>query len=773
MIKRIHLLLALIFCNSYSFAQAPRVPSQIVFADITLKLDKNVMTQIQKKVNSLVQSQKHFNLFVQKSILYFPHIESIFKQAAIPQDLKYLALQESALTSDALSSSGAVGFWQFKAATAREVGLKIDHQVDERKNIIAATMGASAYLKKNNSFLKNWVYTLLSYNYGLTGANRHMDKKLKGVKKMTLEEGTPQYIIHFLAHKIAFEYKPQPKNFLKTYLIAYTHGKGKSLQEIASKTGADPTEILRYNKWLKVKQVPTDKTYWVMLPLSRGQIWNLNAQFDDMVIPYAWGTEPPPVITQKQDATALKQRRFPVIIKQQIKYAKGEKIQLVLANGIPAFIAEKGQNMLLVAKALKIGQKRLLKLNDMKPYDDLQEGKPYYLKRKKNKARTAFHTVQHGETTWKIAQKYGIKLKALLKKNRMDNSEYLALGRVLWLNKKRKKKFSIKIEKVLPLKTKTENSKENSLTNNSQKLSITKNGKYHTVVTGESLFTISKKYGVNIMDLQKWNHLDDKLNLKVGQVLVVSAEVAPSALPEDYDREQDFISVESTDTTVWHYESEQGAEVDSNPQEFEMFSEPAVEDVKKQQNPTDTDEEAKRIFTNHTVQLGETLWKIARTYQLSLNNLLNWNNLNESDVLQPGQILALHKPTDKTSKKDTKPEAVKLLYHTVQKGQTLSSIALNYQISVRELQEWNSLGSDYIQIGQQLRIRHPQPIQKPKHISEQTTGELSKKYHTVQKGETLFSISRNYGISINLLKILNNKTDNRLDVGEQLLIERP
>ena len=62
-------------------------------------------------------------------------IERILKEEEMPDDLKYLALQESALIPDAVSSSNAVGFWQFKKETAEDYGLTVNDKIDERKNM--------------------------------------------------------------------------------------------------------------------------------------------------------------------------------------------------------------------------------------------------------------------------------------------------------------------------------------------------------------------------------------------------------------------------------------------------------------------------------------------------------------------------------------------------------------------------------------------------------------------------------------------------------------
>ena len=70
-----------------------------------------------------------------------------------------------------------VGFWQFKEGTAREVGLTVDRNIDERMNITASSHAAAKYLKKNNFFFDNWIYALLAYNTGPGGAEQHVEKR--------------------------------------------------------------------------------------------------------------------------------------------------------------------------------------------------------------------------------------------------------------------------------------------------------------------------------------------------------------------------------------------------------------------------------------------------------------------------------------------------------------------------------------------------------------------------------------------------------------------
>ncbi|MFM7193572.1 MAG: lytic transglycosylase domain-containing protein, partial [Bacteroidota bacterium] len=173
-------LLVLSVANAYS--QSPQVPHKLQFAGMTLAIRDDVRGDIQKDVDALTRSPKYFNIKVERAKTYFPVIEKIFTEEKVPLDLKYLVLQESALIADAVSSSNAVGYWQFKEATATDFGLKVNQRVDERMNIVSATRGAARYFKQSNSYFNNWLLVVQSYQMGIGGTQRLMGDELNGVR---------------------------------------------------------------------------------------------------------------------------------------------------------------------------------------------------------------------------------------------------------------------------------------------------------------------------------------------------------------------------------------------------------------------------------------------------------------------------------------------------------------------------------------------------------------------------------------------------------------
>ncbi|MGI4804283.1 MAG: transglycosylase SLT domain-containing protein [Janthinobacterium lividum] len=97
---------------------------------------------------------------------YFPIYEKAFREAGIPEEIKYLSVVESALNPNAVSRVGATGPWQFMFATARLYGLKMDNYVDERKDPVQASHATARYLKDAYNDFGDWLLAIASYNCG-------------------------------------------------------------------------------------------------------------------------------------------------------------------------------------------------------------------------------------------------------------------------------------------------------------------------------------------------------------------------------------------------------------------------------------------------------------------------------------------------------------------------------------------------------------------------------------------------------------------------------
>ena len=170
------------------------MPAHLQFGNVNLTINEGARKQIQEDVDALTRSPTFFNAKVDQARMYFPIIERIFQEENVPEDFKYLVIQESALIADAVSVSDAVGFWQFKDFTAVEMGLRVDKQVDERMNIVSSSRAAARYIKKNNFYFNNWIYALQAYQMGAGGVQKAEDDKYFGTRSMTITKKTYWYV---------------------------------------------------------------------------------------------------------------------------------------------------------------------------------------------------------------------------------------------------------------------------------------------------------------------------------------------------------------------------------------------------------------------------------------------------------------------------------------------------------------------------------------------------------------------------------------------------
>ena len=406
-----------------------QVPKQLQFGNLKIRITSHARREIAKKMQALRASDAALSVKVARAHQYFPLITQALREENTPEDFKYLVIQESGLISDAISSSNAVGFWQFKAPAAKEVGLSMNRMMDARLHIIASTKGAARYLKTQNFYFSNWMYALTAYYTGRGGAKKFVQKKYMHQNKMVISKRNHWYIKTFLAHLLVFQEelaytKPEPAAIR---LFPYYHGAGKSLKRIAEQLNINISLLKKYNKWLRIGLVPKDAALPVMLPLQ-------GSAAEKYARKYRRKMEQTPTSLPKNTLTATKNK----------EKDSSEKSQLIVRNRTPALIAEPYDDLHTLATKGTLSIKSLCWYNDISSSHKVKVGMPYYLKLKYGSAlKKRYHTVKKGETLWEIAQKYGLRLRSLRRKNRMKKRETLLTGRILWLKKRRPKNQNV------------------------------------------------------------------------------------------------------------------------------------------------------------------------------------------------------------------------------------------------------------------------------------------------------------------------------------------
>ncbi|MDD5815056.1 MAG: lytic transglycosylase domain-containing protein [Bacteroidales bacterium] len=187
-----------------SSIMVPQVPAEVNFCGENVPLSNTDVYECLDReiiVNSFLHSSTLLNL--KRSGRFFPIIEPILAENGIPDDMKYLCVAESNLNPLAKSPAGALGPWQFLEVTAREFGLRVDDDVDERADVVKSTQAACRMLKAHYRVLGSWTLVAAAYNGGLARVKRVAEQqKQRSYYNMHWAEETKRYVFRILALKL-------------------------------------------------------------------------------------------------------------------------------------------------------------------------------------------------------------------------------------------------------------------------------------------------------------------------------------------------------------------------------------------------------------------------------------------------------------------------------------------------------------------------------------------------------------------------------------------
>ena len=165
----------------------------------------NIRERYERELLSTCYFHSNTMLLMKRSSRWFPVIVPILQKYGVPEDFKYLCIAESTLTN-AVSPSGAVGFWQFMERTAKEYGLEINKDVDMRYNVELETEAACQYFLKSYEIYHNWTLVAASFNAGTTRLNKFLrTQKVNSYYDLLLADETERYIFRILAFKTILE----------------------------------------------------------------------------------------------------------------------------------------------------------------------------------------------------------------------------------------------------------------------------------------------------------------------------------------------------------------------------------------------------------------------------------------------------------------------------------------------------------------------------------------------------------------------------------------
>jgi membrane-bound lytic murein transglycosylase D len=476
-----------------------------------------------KVENSLayLQTVAHdtFEKYLSRSGRYMPSMEKILAEEGVPHDLVYLPLIESGFNAHAYSYARAVGFWQFIYSTGKRYGMRREWWYDERRDFEKSTRAAARYLKDLYDEFGSWELALAGYNGGEGRVRKEIrNRKTKDFWKLRLKKQTRDYVPLFMAATIIAK-EPEKYGFYPTYEqpLAWEVcevSKCISFSNISEKTGISVADLELLNpELLRGMTPPGKKNYQLRVPVGAGE--KFLAAYDD--IPSEKSTNWVQHKVRRGQTVSTIARAYGVSmssiisannLRRPYRIYAGQTLMIptvgggtwtsaasdIVPDGSGTYVVKRGDTLWEIARAHNVtltGLKNANRLTSNRIYP----GRKLIIPGKGSSAGNSNTTyiVRAGDTLSKIARKYGIPIKALRTHNRL-RSDIIYPGMRL--------KIPLNISSI-PL-----NDRKNSPT-------------IYKVKKGDTLWKISRLFGVSTHDLIVWNNISNPSSIRHGETLKI------------------------------------------------------------------------------------------------------------------------------------------------------------------------------------------------------------------------------------------------------------
>ena len=274
-----------LFNKKYSVF-ALNIPDELAFAEEEVPIDDyDIRQRFDRELLSNTYFQSNTLLLFKRANRWFPLIERILKEKNIPDDFKYLTLTESNLMH-VVSPKGARGYWQLMESTAKDHGLEVNSEVDERYNVEKSTSVACLFLKRAHDIFGNWTLAAAAYNMGVEGVKKQLRKqRTSNYYDLLLNKETARYIFRILAIKEIIS-NPEKYGFhfrkkdlypeVPVYTLTIDSGIG-NLAEFALQQKVNYKILKIFNPWLRKNSLSNKekKTYKIQLPQKGYKVYGI------------------------------------------------------------------------------------------------------------------------------------------------------------------------------------------------------------------------------------------------------------------------------------------------------------------------------------------------------------------------------------------------------------------------------------------------------------------------------------------------------------------
>ncbi len=761
--------------------------------------------------------RKVFESWYSKSTRWFPLMKQIAKEEGVPEEIVYLSMIESGLNPTIVSRASAVGLWQFMYPTGKDFGLNSSSSiwVDERRDPEKSTRAAMKYLKYLHKEFGDWHVALAAYNCGQGRVGRAI--KRSGKTNPTFWE-----ISHLLPKETRY-YVPK---FISTALVAMEphlynfqvdtfnyHDEYKfdiimlnepvSVSALSKCLNITDSVIYALNpELLRSTTPPNAVNYRLKIPHQTKDIFATNFALltPEEKQPYVEHSissgETIAKIARKYDISAqeivelngLKSTRTRLKrgnpLKLPISVASYEEINQIADESGSYYpldgsidlvhYVSRGESLYRIARkygvsidylvdlnglrsknsTLNIGQKLIVSLKEEADEDsdedeDIAETGSTNVNPKLDRAIVVNHRVKYGESISEIASMYETDADKIKKDNRLKGNS-LRSGTNLRI-----------VTLVNP-----ESLKNNERVNEKQIA-------FHYVRRGETLGRIASKYDMSVSDIQRENSLRGS-KIYPGQKLKIQktlggnsnneVNVASISKPTNSESNIQVHSVNKGES-LYNISKRYNISVSDLKSMNNLSSDYIYQGQKLKLIDNGTLPSKSNNFTNHKVRRGETLGQIAENYGVLAQEIRNWNNIKGSRIY-PGQKLLIQSDNVNITKSST-PK--KLEYHTIRKGETLSSIASRYDVSVNDIKSWNNISGVNIKAGERLALNADMMSKGSNSAKNESSNPI---YYNLKKGENLAIVASKFGISVDQIQKLNsNVNPRRLQIGQKIRVK--
>ncbi|NTK07652.1 LysM peptidoglycan-binding domain-containing protein [Enterococcus faecium] len=337
----------------------------------------------------------------------------------------------------------------------------------------------------------------------------------------------------------------------------------------------------------------------------------------------------------------------------------------------------------------------------------------------------AKYTVQSGDSVWKISKDHGITMAQLIEWNNIKNN-FVYPGQQLIVSNGGSSNTGAN----------TGNTSGSNSSNSSS--SNTASGTKYTVKAGDSVWSVSNKYGITMAQLIQWNNIQNNF-IYPGQQLTVSNSGSTNSAS-----------------------SNTGSSANTN-------------------NSSSANTGSSSSQGTYTVKAGESVWSVANKNGITMNQLIEWNNI-KNNFIYPGQQLIVKggnsvntntgsttsaaKPNTPNTSATTSTSSSGNTMYTVKAGESVWSVANKHHITMDQLIEWNNIKNNFIYPGQQVIVKKG---------SSQTTNQQApagSKTYTVKSGESVWGVADSHGITMAQLIEWNNIKNNFIYPGQTLIVAK-